>query len=183
MKCFKKNKNSKFISIETQNSTENEESKENRYNSFDNMLKRSKFVENVVQDRTFYEHGVCVYCLNYHNGKKCELPLCRWCNDIGHSSSKCKRLADPDRITLCKCFKNTFHSVNDCPQSWRRYKLNREIDLSNILKSCSNCSSPKHFTNDCVKEQNKFSLFNSEYLQDMSNTLNEGFKKKKGRNR
>lgn len=167
MKCVKKNKNTKVISLE------DVYTKEKAQDKFETMLKRTKHVEKKYTSA--YEDIRCVYCLSYHNGKKCDMQLCRWCNDIGHSSSKCKRLSDPDRITLCRCFKNTYHSVNDCPQTWRVYKLKKKIDIESIVKSCSNCSSNKHFTNDCVKEQNKFSIFNTEYLQDFCGFLNESF--------
>lgn len=169
MKCVKKNKNTKFISIE------DVYNKEKTQDNFETKINRSKHIDKKYT--TYHEDVKCVYCLNYHNGKKCDLQLCRWCNDIGHSSSRCKRLSDPDRITLCRCFKNTYHSVNDCPQTWRLYKIKKRIDYDSIIKSCSNCSSNKHFTNDCVKEQNKFSIFNSEYLQDFCETLNDEFEK------
>ncbi|EOB13171.1 Protein AIR2 [Nosema bombycis CQ1] len=144
----------RFEPMEEQKWTNNAETRNNNdETTLSELMKRSKLIEQIS-----YSSEVCVYCLEIHNGKKCNKQLCRWCNDIGHASSKCNRLSDPDRITLCKCYKNTYHSVNDCPSVWRKYKLKRPLDLSSIIKSCSNCSSTKHFTNDCVKEQNKFSI-------------------------
>ncbi|CAD25975.1 similarity to DNA-BINDING PROTEIN HEXBP [Encephalitozoon cuniculi GB-M1] len=109
---------------------------------------------------------VCELCSwDGHRSLCCPYRLCPRCGRCGHSPDDCLEPESLDRSKMCEACPTGFHSTEDCPRTWKRYKLNRNTSKRTIYKACPICLSRKHFIGDCSENKPPSSIFTSSYVE------------------
>ncbi|CAL1280849.1 unnamed protein product [Larinioides sclopetarius] len=99
----------------------------------------------------------CFFCGDYHSGMNCKNKICTKCFQQGHDRRRCY----VHRIGTCGLCSMRGHSLNNCPDLWRRYHLTvSQTSKGSIVKGnpkphsplyCYTCGSKGHYGAECVE--------------------------------
>lgn len=107
----------------------------------------------------------CMYCDINHRGRPCDFVLCDNCLNMGHSSRNCRNRSRQSRI--CRSCPLQCHYEDECPRTWRKYKLRNTAKGCDLVMSCPYCYSDSHFMDDCLMKDRKFTIFTKNFLKTL----------------
>lgn len=125
--------------------------------------KRSSFCNNckkkghLSKDCMEPRNTKCYICGRDHVWSMCHQRMCGRCLEYGHTTKKCRYKACELTCNLCKM---RGHTVNDCPDLWRRYHLTTSPDSiikgskeisQGVKKYCYNCGHEGHYGHECLR--------------------------------
>ncbi|KAJ3251196.1 hypothetical protein HDU77_006039 [Chytriomyces hyalinus] len=105
----------------------------------------------------------CLLCQKDHDPTKCPLSdVCFSCFRMGHVKDLC-----PNRLfnkKYCDVCRSTLHSIHNCPNLWRTYKLKpstkrKHGDASpEFIYACYKCASSSHFGDQCPHKSSTYGV-------------------------
>ncbi|KAJ3240135.1 hypothetical protein HDU81_004555 [Chytriomyces hyalinus] len=105
----------------------------------------------------------CLLCQKDHDPTKCPLSdVCFSCFRMGHVKDLC-----PNRTfnkKYCDVCRSTLHSIHNCPNLWRTYKLKPSTKRKygdatpELIYACYNCASSSHFGDQCPHKSSAYGV-------------------------
>lgn len=151
------------IPLDPSNFTANTKNDKKRYFEDTTVCYKCGQLGHVSRNCDSEDQRNCPYCDTNHKGRNCSLLLCDKCLKVGHTFRFCKERTPEPRICM-KC-PLQYHYSDECPRTWRKYKMIEKKSAEKLIMSCPICFSTAHFLDDCEMKDKKYTIFTKNYLK------------------